>query len=85
MTSAQEGSDDADLIRTIANHGLLDCNLNTPDEEEEQVSQEVGEGVQVILLDISAVELVEEAHQNEGVEDESVHLESGSGLIVLIS
>ena len=64
---------------------MLDGDLKDPNEDETKVVQDVLEWIQAIRVDVSAVELIEEAHQNEGVEDEGVHLESVGGDTLLVS
>ena len=64
---------------------MLDGDLKDPNEDETKVVQDVLEWIQAIRVDVSAVELIEEAHQNEGVEDERVHLESVGGDTLLVS
>jgi len=63
----------------------LDGDLKDPNEDETKVVQDVLKWIQAIRVDVSAVELIEEAHQNKGVEDERVHLESVGGDTLLVS
>jgi hypothetical protein len=63
----------------------LDGDLNDPNGDEAKVIQDVLEGIQAIRVDVSAVELIEEGHQNKGVEDEGVHLEPVGSMTLLVS
>ena len=52
--------------------GHLDGNCNDEDDDEEGVVEEVGEDVEFGFLEFSGVDLVEDLHQDKGVEEDAV-------------
>ena len=59
----------------------LDAEGEDYDEDEHEVVEEVGEHVELSLSELTCVDLVEELHEDEGLEDDSVALNLGGRLI----
>jgi hypothetical protein len=69
----------------LHNHDLLKSKFHEPDKDEGEVVLQIWNGVQVFWINISAVELVKEWHQENNMEDESVHLQSHSAVSISVS
>lgn len=63
----------AHVAASKLNNGDLDAECEDNDEEEHPVVAEAGKDIEVTLTELARVDLIEELHENEGLEGDSVH------------
>lgn len=73
--------DSAHVATTVLNDNILDGEGADQDDDEHPVVEELSKHVILSLAQLARVDLVEELHEDEGLEDDGVNLNLTSGLL----